>query len=145
MMVVFFLSGVFFLIVSGSELARRIMRRRHFVRVEGLIVGVRSKVSSTSTRGREPRVEHFPTITFSRRTGEAVTFTSETGDAGPASRYAPGQRIAIFYDPGGGLGPMIATWSGVWLPNLMGVLAGVMFLFGAFLIYWAFWEKIVGG
>ncbi len=87
---------------------------------------------------------HFPTIEFSKQTGEAVTFTSETGDAGPASRYAPGQRIAIFYDPEGGLGPMIATWSGVWSASLMGVLAGAMLLLGAFLIYWAFWEKIRG-
>ena len=145
MMVVFFLSGVFFLMVSGSKLVRRIVRRRHFVRAEGLIVGIRRKVSSTSTRGREPRVMHFPTIKFSKQAGEVVTFTSETEVAGSASRYAPGQRIAVFYDPEGGLEPMIATWSGVWLPNVMGVLAGVMFLFGAFLIYWAFWEKILRG
>jgi hypothetical protein len=144
-MVVFFLIGVSFLIVYGSELVRRIVRRRHFVRAEGLIVGVLRKVSSTSSRGRKPRVMHCPTIKFSKQTGEVVTFTSETGDAGPASRYAPGQRIAIFYDPEGGPGPMIATWSGVWLTNLSGVLVGVMLLCVAFLIYWAFWEKIIGG
>ena len=40
---------------------------------------------------------------------------------------------------------MIAAWSFVRLPHLIGVLTGVMFLFGAFLIYWAFWEKIIGG
>ena len=88
---------------------------------------------------------HFPIIKFSKQTGEAITFTSETGDSGPESRYAQGQRIAVFYDQEGGLGPMIATWSGVWLPNLMGLVAGVVFLFGALLIYWAFWERIVEG
>ena len=145
MMVVFFLIGVYFLIVYGSELVRRIVRRRHFVRAEGLIVGTQRKVSTTSTRGRKPRVMHFPTIKFSKQTGEVVTFTAETEDGGPAPRNAPGQRISIFHDPEGGLGPMIATWSGVWLPDLIGVLTGVIFIFGTFLIYWAFWEKIVGG
>ena len=83
MMVVFFLIGVYFLIVYGSELVRRLVRRRHFVRAEGLIVGVRKQVSPTSSRGRKPRVMRFPTIKFSKQTGEVVTFTSETEAAAP--------------------------------------------------------------
>ena len=88
---------------------------------------------------------HFPVIKFTTQTGESVTFTSETGDTGPRSGYAHGQCLAIFYDPKGKLGPMLATWSGVWLPNLMGMLAGIIFLLSGLLIYWAFWEKIMNG
>jgi hypothetical protein len=88
---------------------------------------------------------HFPIIRFTTKTGESVTFTSETGDTGPKSGYAQGQRLEIFYDPTGELGPMLASWSGVWLPNLMGIVAGIIFLLGGLLIYWVFWERILHG
>ncbi|HKA17599.1 MAG TPA: DUF3592 domain-containing protein [Blastocatellia bacterium] len=144
MMVVFSFSGVIFLIVSIRELVRRIVRRRHFIRTDGIIVGMRTKTLRTTRRGRlKPTIMHFPVIRFTMQTGESVTFNSETGDTGPKSGYAQGQRLEILYDPKGELGPMLSTWSGVWLPNLMGVVAGIIFLLGAFLIYWAFWERII--
>jgi len=144
MMVVLPLSGVVFLIVSIRELVRRIVRRRYFIRTDGIIVGIRTKTLRTTRRGRlKPTIMHFPVIRFSTQTGESMTFTSETGDTGPVSGYAQGQRLAILYDPKGELGPMLATWSGVWLPNLMGVVAGIVFLLSGFLIYWAFGERII--
>lgn len=146
MMVVFPLSGVIFLIVSVRELVSRISRRRYFLRTDGIIVGTKTKTLRTTRRGRvRPTIMHFPVIRFTTQTGEAVTFTSETGDTGPVSGYAQGQRLAIFYDPNGVLAPMLASWSGVWLPNLMGVLAGIVFLLAGLLIYWAFWERIIHG
>src|SRR5215475_2051680 len=144
MMVVFPLTGVIFLIVSVRELIRRIARRRYFLRTDGIIVGIRTKTLRTTRRGRlKPTIMHFPVIKFTSQTGESVTFTSETGDTGPVSGYAQGQFLAILYDPKGELGPMLATWSGVWLPNLMGVVAGIIFLLAGLLIYWAFWERII--
>ena len=144
MMVVFPLTGIIFLIVSVRELMRRIARRRYFLRTDGIIVGLRTKTLRTTRRGRlKPTVMHFPVIKFSTHTGESVTFTSETGDTGPVSSYAQGQRLPIFYDPKGELGPMLASWSAVWLPNLMGVLAGIIFLLAGLLIYWTFWDKMV--
>ena len=146
MMVIFFLSGVSILILSGRELLRKLASYRRFEHAEGIIVGIRRKTMSAMSSGRSrTTVMHFPIISFSKRAGETTTFTSETGDSGPVSRYARGQRIIILYDPEGEFVPMIATWSGVWLANLMGVLGGIVFLVGAFLIYWAFWDRIVGG
>lgn len=146
MMVVFPLSGIIFLIISVRELVRRIARRRYFLRADGLIVGIKTKTLRTTRRGRlRPTIMNFPVIRFTTQTGEAVTFTSETGDTGPVSAYAQGQRLAIFYDPNGELTPMLASWSGVWLPNLMGVLAGLIFLLAGLLISWSFWEKIKHG
>jgi hypothetical protein len=146
MLVVFPLSGVIFLMVSVRELVRRIARRRYFLRTDGIIVGIKTKTLRTIRRGRlRPTIMRFPVIRFITQTGEAVTFTSETGDTGPVSSYAQGQRLAIFYDPNGELPPMLASWSGVWLPNLMGVLAGIIFLLAGLLIYWAFWERIIHG
>jgi hypothetical protein len=146
MMVVFPFSGVIFLIVSVRELVRRIARRRYFLRTDGIIVGIKTKTLRTTRRGRlRPTIMHFPVMRFTTQTGEAVTFTSETGDTGPVSGYTHGQHLAIFYDPNGELPPMLASWSGVWLPNLMGVLAGIVFMFAGLLIYWAFWERIKHG
>ena len=52
MMVVFPLTGVIFLIVSLSELFRRIARSRNFLRADGIIVGLRTKTLRTTRRGR---------------------------------------------------------------------------------------------
>jgi len=146
MMLVFPLSGIIFLIVSVRELVRRIMRRRYFLRTEGIIVGIKTKTLRTTRRGRlKPTIMNFPVIRFTTHTGETVTFTSETGDTGRVSGYAQGRRLEILYDPKGELGPMLASWSGVWLPNLMGILAGIIFLLGGLLIYWVFWERIIHG
>lgn len=140
MLVVFSLCGVVFLIISVRELLRRIVRCRSFVRTEGLIVGMQNRTLRVKGRGRtKPTVMHFPEIRFTKPDGESVTFTSEMGDSGPVSRYARGERIKIVYDPEGAVPPMIDSWAGMWLPNLMGVLAGFGFLAGAYLGYWAFW------
>jgi hypothetical protein len=76
----------------------------------------------------------FPVVTFSTRGGRVVTFTSETGDAGSISRYTPGQRLVVVYDPDGELNPMSDTWSSMWLPNVMAVMAGVGFAVGGILM-----------
>jgi hypothetical protein len=145
MMVAFFLSGVLVLATSLRELLRRIACYHRFERTEGLVVGIRTKTLRRTGRGRSrPTLMHLPVIAFTKPSGEKVTFTSEIGDSGPRSGYARGQRLEILYDTEGEIPPMLNTWAGVWLPNLMAVLAGGVFMAGAFTIYWVFWEKIVG-
>ena len=146
MMVVFLLSGIVVLAVTLFELVRRILSCRRFERADGMIVGLERKTMTSRTGGGRMRttVMHFPIIRFQTQAGEEVKFTSETGDSGERSRYQPGWKIAVLYDPHAEFKPMLDSWSGVWLPNLMGVLGGCGFLLGAFLIYIAFWDKIMG-
>ena len=145
MLIIFLLSGVIVLTVSARELVRKLTRWRRFERANGVVVEVRSKtLRLTTTSKLKSTVMHFPVVTFSTRRGDAVTFTSETGDSGPRSRYAPGQRLVVVYDPDGEVGPMLDTWSGMWLSNVMAVVAGVVFMAGALLIAWAFGDRMLG-
>jgi len=50
----------------------------------------------------------------------------------------------VVYDPDGEVGPMLDTWSGMWLSNVMVVVAGVVFMAGALLIAWAFGDRMLG-
>jgi hypothetical protein len=143
MMVIFVVSGVLVLAVGARELVRKFARRCRFERAEGVIVDVQSKTLRMTMRGNvKSTTMHFPVVTFSTRSGHAVTFTSETGDTGSVSRYAPEQRLVVVYDPDGEFKPMIDTWSGRWLPNVMAVVAGVGFVVGGILIGWVFWDGI---
>ena len=141
MMIVFLLAGLVILGISLRELLRKWTRRHRFERADGVIVGVQKR---TSTGTNRPKIMNFPMVTFKTRAGRKVTATMETGDGGRVSRYVTGQTLAVRYDPGGEFKPMMDSWSGVWLPNLMGVVCGGGMLFGAFLIYWAFGDRIMG-
>jgi hypothetical protein len=146
MVVIFVASGVLVLAVSARELVHKFVRRHKFERAEGVIVDVQSKTLRTTSMAGSVKstTMHFPVVTFSTRSGPAVTFTSETGDAGSVSRYAPEQRLVVVYDPDGEFKPMIDTWSGMWLPNVMAVVARVGFVVGGILIGWLFRDRIFG-
>ena len=143
-MIVFAVVGIGLLVAGTRELVRRLRSVGRFERAEGVVVGVKSKETSISSDDSSPSIMHFPTITFSRRTGQTETFTSEVGDGGAVSRYKVGQRLWVRYDPAREFGPMLDSWWGIWFPNIMIVVSGVLFVFGACLIYWAFWDRIVG-
>jgi hypothetical protein len=84
----------------------------------------------------------FPVVKFTTSAGKEITFQLETGDSGDVSRYSVGQRLGVRYDPEGAFRPMMDSWSGVWLPNMMAVFSGLVFLFGSYLIYFAFGDRI---
>lgn len=139
MMIACFAAGVFTLGVSGRELLRKLASRGRFERADGVVMNVRrKKMKSTNEHRYKPTILNFPVIRFTTQAGDAVTFTSETGDSGKISRYSPGERVPVRYDPHGEFPPMIDSWSGVWLPPLMAMLAGVGFILGAILIAIAF-------
>lgn len=142
MMVTFSLSGLMLLFLFGSELISRIKRRHSLIRTMGTIVEIKTKTMTTRNSTLAQKLMHFPIIEYQRRNGHSVKFTSETGDLGAGSRYQIGQSIQVLYDEDGKLGPMIATWSGIWLPNLMGILSGLIFLIGAALVYIGFRDQL---
>jgi hypothetical protein len=145
MMIVFALSGLAILGLSLQEVMHKLTRRHRFERTQGVIVDIRTKtMSGTNSNRSRPMIMHFPVVTFHTRTGKAVTFRSEIGDSGPVSRYTTGQQLAVLYDPEEEVSPMLDNWSGVWLPSMMLAVAGCGFLAGAILIYWGFWDRIVG-
>jgi hypothetical protein len=55
-----------------------------------------------------------------------------------------GQTIDLRYDPSARVPPTVDSWSGLWLKDLMGIFAGVVFLSGAALCYVAFGDRIFG-
>lgn len=146
MIIAFFASGLFFLGVSGRELLRKLASRSRFERADGVVMNVhRKRMRSTNQHRYKPTILNFPVIRFTTQAGDAITFTSETGDSGKTSRYSPGKRVPVRYDPHGEFPPMIDSWSGVWLPALMALLAGAGFILGAILIVIAFGNRILGG
>ena len=55
-----------------------------------------------------------------------------------------GERLAVLYDPGGGVGPAIDSWAGLWLGPLLTLAGGLGFVGGAAVIYCAFGERLWG-
>lgn len=138
MMAGFSLSSLLLLILFGGELLTRLRRRHCFVRTDGTIVAIKTKTMTTRDLTLSPKLMHFPIIEFQRQNGQVVKFTSEVGDLGPETKYKVGQTIPVLYDTEGKIGPTIATWSGIWLPPLMGILSSLVFLIAVALIYMAF-------
>jgi len=144
MIIAFSLAGLVILFISLREFLRRIVLCGRFERAQGTIVSVVRKRYSGSNRHRsKPMMMNFPRVTFQTQEGKELTFTSETGDTGDSSRYVEGKTLTVVYDPGGAFPPMEDSWTGIWLPNLMGILAGSVFIFGAYLAYWAFGDRFM--
>jgi hypothetical protein len=145
MMLAFITAGLLFAGISLRDLFRKLDSRRRFVRAEGVVLHIQRKVMHSTNRHRfKPTILNFPVIRFSTQTGEAVTFTSQTGDSGKVSRYSAGARVPVRYDPLREFVPMIDTWSGIWLPTIMVLLAALGFLAGAALVGFMFSDQILG-
>ena len=94
-----------------------IRRHPHLKRISGTVVSVEEKYDYG---GDEKRISFFPIIRYTTPEGQQVRFRSSTGTsrrvlklAGPTvSPWREGQSIDVFHDPGGTLGPCIASlWS----------------------------------
>ena len=144
MMAGFGVGGVYLLFHFIRELARRLARLPYLERVEGTVTEVKSKVVPLGNQRDSGRVTvYFPVIAFQRH-GKTQTFTSEFEDSN-AARYVIGQKIGVRYDPTGAIPPMVDSWSSLWLAPAMGVVAGLLFLGGAALVYVAFGRRVFGG
>lgn len=140
------LAGFIFLWVSLRELVGKWLRLHSFAETEAVVVDVLRRIATGHRRrGTRPMIMNFPVLVFQNHDGEEVRFISETGDTGPKSQYQLGQTLAILYDPAGRFPPMLATWSGVWLPSLMGLLSGCIFLAAPVLIFMCFGDRIMSG
>lgn len=145
-MVVLFIAGCALVAGALRDLARRLRSFRRLRRAEGVVVALQAKKHTTTLDGRTRTTHmHFPVIRYGHETGEPSTFTSETGDAGPKSRFKVGQPVLVRYDPEGEVGPFIDSWFGLWAPPLMMAAGGVAFICGAALIYFAYGDRIMRG
>jgi hypothetical protein len=143
-MAVFLVVGCALLVGSLRDLARRLRRSRRLRRAEGVVVALQTKkVTTMLARRMRTTHMHFPVIRYSQGAGEAATFTSETGDAGPQPRFRVGQSVSVRYDPEGEVGPSVASWFGLWAQPLLLAVGGAMFVCGAALLYFAYGEKLV--
>jgi hypothetical protein len=146
MIVAFFGSGLLLVVVFLRELCRKLARRHRLRSADGVVTSVVKKAASRGPGRVRWRTywRFFPVVTFTPPGGFPVTFTSEVGDGGTESRYRPGQRLAVRYDPDGEIPPTLDCWSALWLPPLLGIFSGLVFLFGAALTYWTVGERVLG-
>ncbi len=147
MMFAFLLCGTGLVIAAVRDLILKIYRMSYFRRATGSVIKVEREKQIAQPGGFRRRKAHyrfFPVIRFRHLSGEEITFRSEIGDGGTASKYRVGQRIAVVYDVDNKLPPMINSFAGVWLPVLILAFAGSVFIGGGLLIYFAFGEKIFG-
>lgn len=149
MIVAFGGCGLLLLVLFARELIRRLAARGRMLRAEGEVVDIVRKVAPRSPGRVRARTAYlfFPVITFTPDGGGPVTFRSEVGDGGRSedeSRYRVGDKLPVRYDPDGQFPPMLDTWSGVWLPPVMGLFAGLVFLGGAGLVAIVFADKVLG-
>jgi Protein of unknown function (DUF3592) len=149
MMVIFFIAGVGLFWKGLQSLFQMIRRRPHLLSAQGTVLKVERKVDITGVSRQERRrgsnIAHYPVIHFLNHRGESVSFRSEVGDKGRTSSYSTGQVLPVLYDPEGEMPPMIDSWSGLWLIPISLTAAGVVFVGGSILIWFAFGERILGG
>lgn len=146
MIVAFAGCGLLLLVLFAREFAQRIAARRRMLRAEGEVVAVVRKNAPRSTGEVRWRPDYmfFPVVVFTPPAGAPVKFQSEVGDGGRESGYRVGQRLAVRYDPDGTMPPTLDTWSGQWLPPLIGMFAGFVFLAGSAMAAWAFGSRVLG-
>jgi hypothetical protein len=147
MMVIFFLSGLGMIRYAIGRAWLVFRRRRAMVRTTGIILRVERKVSMAGGTGsgrRGSNIRHFPVVSFEGPDGRRISFQSSVGDSGQTSRYRTGQPIAVRYDPAGQIGPMVDGWGAIWFEPLIFAFAGLAFIGGAALIWFAFGDRILG-
>lgn len=147
MMVAFLLIGAGLVLAAVRDLILKLTRMIYFRRATGIVVKVereRQFAQPDDFRHRAAQYRFFPVIKFNHLSGREATFRSAIGDGGETSKYRVGQRIAVVYDVDDKLPPTINSWAGVWLPVLILAFAGLVFIGGAALIYFAFGAKIFG-
>jgi hypothetical protein len=142
MMAVFSLGGICLLFIFTRDLMRKVARLPYLQRAEGTVSAIKAQESSIQSDSSANTVVYFPVITFEMH-GGTQTFTSAFGD-GARNRYSIGQKIAVRYDSCGVISPAIDSWTGMWLPPLIGIVSGFTFLGGAAMVYIAFGKRILG-
>jgi len=148
MMVAFLLCGIGLVLAAVRELILKFSRMNYFRRATGSIVKVEREKQFRSPesgfRHQKTQYTFFPVIKFKHLSGADVVFKSQIGDGGETSKYRVGQRVAVVYDIDDKLPPMINSFSGVWLPVILQIIGGAVFIGGGLLIYFAFGAKIFG-
>ena len=142
------LMGLGFARAGMQEIAKVRSRRKQLIRITGTVLTVVKKreyrAGNSKERGRHV-VKFFPYIAFTKPDGGQERFQSESGASydvrrkfgggtiEPVSPWRDGERIEIFYDPGGVLGPCLADGfslyglgAGVFAAGVVMMLMGVI-------------------
>ena len=159
MLVAFALVGCLLIWEGVRSWVVTLRRRPHLRKTQGTVITVEKK-RETRTSGSPPRmrtyVKFHPVINFTTPDGKIQSFTSEMGESyvvqkrsdgthtEPVSKYSPGQRLDILYDPEGKLPPCLNSWSGLFGPVAALIAAGLVFCGGSALIWFAFKDKLTG-
>ena len=107
--------GLILMVVSLGWLFVAIRRHPHLLRISGAVVSVEKKYDRANDT-----VTFFPVVAYTTPEGNQVKFRSSTGSThkilrlsgSNVSPWRDGQRIDVFHDPDGVLGPCIASlWS----------------------------------
>ena len=109
--------GLILMVVSLGWLFVAIRRHPHLLRISGAVVSVEKKYNSVGDT-----VTFLPVIAYTTPEGKQVKFRSTSGStqnilrlSGPnVSPWRDGQRIDVFHDPSGTLGPCIASLWGLY-------------------------------
>ena len=109
--------GLILMVVSLGWLFVVIRRHPHLLRISGAVVSVEKKYNSVGDT-----VTFLPVIAYTTPEGKQVKFRSTSGStqnilrlSGPnVSPWRDGQRIDVFHDPSGTLGPCIASLWGLY-------------------------------
>ena len=143
--IIFGMIGIVLLWYAFWDSLKKWRRRHLLIRTIGQITHLESAMSATSRAS-------FPVIRFMNQEGRVISFKSSFGYRVPKYSYQPhryrspyriGQNIAVCYDPGGVLPPMIDSWMGHWsIPLGMGV-GGALFLVVAWLLWVQSSERIL--
>ena len=135
--IIFGLVGIFLLWYACWDSLRTWRQRHLFIRTIGQVTHIESAMVVRSRAS-------FPVIRFMNQEGRVISFKSSVGYVIPQRprqrhRYKPpyriGQNIAVCYDPGGVLPPMIDSWMTRWLSPLSTGVGGALFL----ALAWRIW------
>ena len=128
--IIFGLIGIFSLWYAFWDSLKKWRRRHLLIRTIGQVTHLERAMSAS-------RGVRFPVIRFMNQEGRVISFKSSVTYSMPKFSYQPhryrspyriGQNIAVCYDPGGVLPPMIDSWMGRWFIPLGTGVGGALFL-----------------
>jgi hypothetical protein len=141
------LCGLLLLLIGIRGLLTTWRRRPFLESAVGEIIAVETRHPISSHDSPSARAEsvYEPVVRFTTASGEVKEFRSAVGKTAPSSPYKIGTSVAVLYDPGEEIPPMLDTWFSIWGGHLACLLGGLVFFGGAAMTYVAFGRRVFNG
>ena len=129
------LAGAWLVYSGGKRFMLKRQHAGHLERIQGTIVDVEQRKASTSRSPGRSRTTYvtYPIIEFTAASGKVVTFRPESGRSvstrwggAPKSSYEKGDPITVLYDPDDALKPTVVSPMGIWLPEILKIVGGMV-------------------